>query len=295
MNRIAFATVLIAGFMLCADCLGKSAVPQRAEGVPAQERQALIALYEATDGVHWKNHEGWMGPTGTECNWYGVLCDNFSQKITTVMSLDLPENDLNGRIPDVIGQLAHLQQLFLFHNKLTGRLPDSMIRRWLAGSLWVNVEALQLTGVSEIDYEWSSSSLLCTQHRVLLHADGNAERFTELCRNATPDDRTTFCAVEKGRVMWEDFGRLAWLIEKNGFFALKHDYDRSITEGVFESTRVTRNRKQYEVISYADAGPNELWAILRAAQGVSSSIEWESSETLPKCPRWDKPKTDSSN
>jgi hypothetical protein len=37
--------------------------------VPAWEREALIAIYNATDGDNWSNKTGWLGDAGTECDW----------------------------------------------------------------------------------------------------------------------------------------------------------------------------------------------------------------------------------
>ena len=42
--------------------------------IPQEERDALIALYNSTDGANWKDNTGWMGEAGTECDWKGVTC-----------------------------------------------------------------------------------------------------------------------------------------------------------------------------------------------------------------------------
>ncbi len=81
---------------------------------------------------------------------------------------------------------------------------------------------------------------------------------------------------------------LAWTLEKSGYFMLQADYNRTITDAAFISTRVTRNGKKYEVVEYAGGGPLELWMIHRAIEGVSSTMEWSMSETLPECPHWSK-------
>ncbi len=44
--------------------------------IPSKERNALIELYNSTDGVHWNDNSGWLGAVGTECNWKGINCDN---------------------------------------------------------------------------------------------------------------------------------------------------------------------------------------------------------------------------
>jgi len=45
--------------------------------IPEQERQALIDFYNNTGGENWSFscRKGWLGDTGTECNWYGVKCN----------------------------------------------------------------------------------------------------------------------------------------------------------------------------------------------------------------------------
>jgi hypothetical protein len=109
MNRIALAIGLMASFLAYPECVGQTASggsPSPVKGISAQERQALVALYEATDGNHWKNHAGWLGPTGSECSWYGVDCDPGTSEYATVHDLELSENNLHGRIPEAVGQLA---------------------------------------------------------------------------------------------------------------------------------------------------------------------------------------------
>ena len=46
--------------------------PGKGVAIPPEERQALEALYKATDGDHWKHRVGWLGPVGTGCTWRGL-------------------------------------------------------------------------------------------------------------------------------------------------------------------------------------------------------------------------------
>lgn len=299
MNRLALTLSLLGTLITCAQCFGQAPAGQSSSSghvISARERSALLALFEATDGNHWEKHDGWQGPAGSECDWYGVACEiNPSEGAMVVAALDLTQNNLDGRIPEEIGGLVHIEQLFLYGNKLSGMLPEPMIQRWLSGALWVNMEAPLLTRVTEIDYEYSSSSILCAHHRVILRSDATATLFTERCRNSSPTDRATFCEVKKGKIYGEQFAMLAWTLERNGFFALSARYDRNVTEAAFVSTRVTREGKQHDVVDYARGGPLELWIIEATVEGVSSSIDWNTSEPLPKCPRWDEAKAPQSH
>ena len=42
------------------------------------ERDALVALYNSTDGANWTDNTGWLGEAGTECIWFGVTCSSGS-------------------------------------------------------------------------------------------------------------------------------------------------------------------------------------------------------------------------
>ena len=42
--------------------------------IPTVEREALIALYNSTNGANWTNNSDWLGSAGTECDWYGIDC-----------------------------------------------------------------------------------------------------------------------------------------------------------------------------------------------------------------------------
>lgn len=254
--------------------------------VSEKERQALIALYRATDGDHWNHRDGWLGRPGTECNWHGVGCWSRIDE-PGVTNLDLSENNLVGRIPQAVGQLTHLTELRLWGNHISGQLPHPLIERWLTGALEISAEAALLTDVTRIEFESDPSGLLCGLRRIILDSDGRAAFFAKRCRDATPDDRETFCEVKEGRVAPGQFAALGWLLEKNGFYGLHAEYSRSVTHAAFETTRVTRGGKRHEVENYANAGPFELWVIQNAIQGVALSIEWEKPTAQPECPKWD--------
>ena len=290
---LALAIVLMSSGFVSA----QSAEKTRDRTVPSREREILLKLYQATDGDHWKRRDGWGGPVGTECDWYGVRCS--SKSVTeeqmakpdwykwslSVFGLSLSENNLKGKIAEEVAHLADMEFLDVYKNHLTERLPNPLIQRWLSGHLSITAETSLLTDVSEIDFESSSSSVLCASHRIILRADESAVMFTERCRNASPNDRRTYCEVKKGRTIYE-FAKLGWLLEQNDFNRLEPEYDRNVTDIGFERMRVSRNGKTSEVVNYGDAGPFRLWAIQRAVEGAAFDIDWDKTFIQPKCPRW---------
>lgn len=291
MNKLALILGLISiqvfYYQCAAQTSDKTSLSAPSERVSVEERQALIAIYEATGGDHWKNHTGWMGAPGTECNWYGVECGSDENGHLVVTSLVLSENDLKGSIPKTASKLTHLEWLHLHGNNLTGVLPPALIQRWVSGALWIAAEASMFTSVTEIDFENSASALLCDRHRIIFRADGTAIRYDLRCRNSTPDDRATFCEVRHGQIFGSGFGLLAYSFDRNHFYSLNPEYWRNVTDSSFASTRVIRGEKKYEVVDYAEGGPFELWTIELLIEGVASSIDWEKPTPQPECPRWD--------
>jgi hypothetical protein len=258
--------------------------PGLAQGVSADEREALLALFRATGGDHWTHRVGWLGPPGTECNWHGVSCDLRFEEPTTVTRLDLYSNNLSGPVPEELARLGHLEWLVLSDNHLSGRLPERILARWREGPLSIGADAPQLTAISEIDFEFSTV-VYCAFRRVVLRADGTASQFRELCRTPEADDPHEYCEVREGRIWPTEFGKLGRLLEDRGFFALPEDYHRNITHGGSEVTRATRDGKVHRVSNYADAGPFDLWIMQRAIEGVAEAdVEWMKTTTKSKCP-----------
>ena len=97
------------------------------------DREALVALYNATDGPNWANNENWLSdaPIG---EWYGVRTDD-NGRVTRLL---LRENQLSGEIPPELGNLANLEDLYLSANELSGEIPPEF------GNL-VNLEDLYLS------------------------------------------------------------------------------------------------------------------------------------------------------
>lgn len=79
--------------------------------IPESERQALIALYESTDGPNWTRQSNWLGPSGSEAQWFGVTIEDGH-----VVRLRLWANGVDGILPPQIGDLGELRELSFCSN-----------------------------------------------------------------------------------------------------------------------------------------------------------------------------------
>jgi hypothetical protein len=99
---------------------------------------ALIELYNNTDGDNWTVNTGWsIGATGANCKpceWYGITCDN----LNNVIGIDLFNNNLNGVIPNSLSEVRTLRTLKLMNNNLSGDFPD----------IWSTLDVLEFIDLS---------------------------------------------------------------------------------------------------------------------------------------------------
>ena len=102
--------------------------------MPATDRVALMALYEATGGADWLNSDNW-GSGASIGEWHGVSVDDRGRVTLLVLS----DNNLRGEIPPELGDLPELGILYLSDNQLSGTIPPEL------GKL-ANLEALFLSG-----------------------------------------------------------------------------------------------------------------------------------------------------
>ena len=104
----------------------------------------------------------------------------------------------------------------------------------------------------------------------------------------------------------DDFAKLAWLIEKDGFFDLERHFDPNLPPlpplppgtdrslplfyGIpspVDKIRVTRDGETV-VVRSDNPGPYRfrLWSVQRAIEGVAASlVEWKRPTTRSKCPK----------
>ena len=110
------------------------------------EREALMDLYNSTNGASWVNNTNW-GSDKPVSEWFGIQCNadgtiwdidlrqnNLQGTIPASIGnfvnltiLTLESNELYGEIPSEIGKLKNLGALSLHHNQLSGTLPESLV------------------------------------------------------------------------------------------------------------------------------------------------------------------------
>lgn len=144
------------------------------------ELDALIAIYNTTDGDNWINNNNWDITTTDPCkpcldDWHGIICEN--GKITklllnnnnlsgslpasignfsNVIEIDLRTNAISGAIPSEIGNLTKLETLYLFNTDVGGNIPTTFAQLSNLKALFINLN--ELTGI--IPSELSSLSEL---------------------------------------------------------------------------------------------------------------------------------------
>jgi Leucine-rich repeat (LRR) protein len=120
--------------------------------LPQSECEALLALYNSTNGSSWKSNTGW-NTNNTPCSWKGVTCR--SGHVTAIV---LTDNNLTGNLPPELGNLANLQRFYLGNNQLSGSLPSEWST--LVNLQWLYLDNNQLSG--NLPPEWSNLANLQT-------------------------------------------------------------------------------------------------------------------------------------
>ena len=91
-------------------------------GSPDWDRDALVALYNATGGPDWNDNTNWLSDAPLR-EWFGVQTDWASGRVNW---LRLSSNGLYGEIPPELGNLTGLQSLYLTDNRLRGEIPPEL-------------------------------------------------------------------------------------------------------------------------------------------------------------------------
>ena len=147
--------------------------------IRSPERDALVALYESTNGKTWMHNSNWMTEAPLS-EWHGITTDHNGHvievglrfnKLTgpipaelanldSLRTLDLRGNQLAGPIPTELAQLTNLEVLHLNGNRLTGPVPTELAQLTNLEVLHLNrnrltgpvpSELAQLANLTELD------------------------------------------------------------------------------------------------------------------------------------------------
>ena len=113
------------------------------------QREALKTLYKATKGKMWNNNEGWLSRRPL-AEWAGITCDESGN----VTKIELANNNLQGRLPDIFDIFPALRKVSFRANMLEGELPPSLAK--LPAKCRVDLR----------DNRFSTTTLYVPRHRI---------------------------------------------------------------------------------------------------------------------------------
>jgi len=82
------------------------------------EMTALKRLYDATGGSNWGSSDNWMDHTKPVCSWFGVECAGDRTDNSTITEINLPNNNLDGTMPQMVFAMPALKNLNLKENNI---------------------------------------------------------------------------------------------------------------------------------------------------------------------------------
>lgn len=94
-------------------------VTTNAQAVNKTDSLALVDLYNSTKGANWFQHTNWL--TGPVSSWYGITVEG-----NRVTRIGLTYNNVNGPLPETIGNLTALQYFEMNINPMSGTLPSTI-------------------------------------------------------------------------------------------------------------------------------------------------------------------------
>ncbi|MGB1293829.1 MAG: leucine-rich repeat domain-containing protein [Flavobacteriales bacterium] len=133
------------------DCTGKFTVP-------TTEKNALIEIYNATNGDQWTNNTRWLQNNNVS-SWYGVTVELVGGE-KHVTKLSLYNNNLNGFIPDAIADLPYLKEINFGYNNLSGGISSNTST--LDSLENINVRNCQIPGVLDLSNNPNLSQVTAT-------------------------------------------------------------------------------------------------------------------------------------
>ena len=156
------------------------------------DHNALVALYNSTNGQSWNNNSGWLNNDIPISSWFGITETN-----NRVTEINLQNNGMFGSIPSEISQLSMLTRFDVFGNFIDGSIPTEF------GSLpnltWLDFRNNRLTG--SIPQELTNLNNLFVMIVSNNNLSGTVPDFTNLTTNGALD----FLWIDNNQFVFADF------------------------------------------------------------------------------------------
>ena len=111
---------LHAGLLAAVTALTLVGVARTQEPV-SPDGEALVALYNSTDGENWSVNTNWLSDEPVDSR-HGVTTNGEGR----VRRIDLENNRLSGPLPPALGSLSAPEYLRLGNNRLIGQIPTEL-------------------------------------------------------------------------------------------------------------------------------------------------------------------------
>lgn len=252
--------------------------------ISPEERAALVAFFEATGGPHWIHKDGWLGPSGSECDWYGVQCGKESSgplagKLS-VQGLELPNNGLAGSVPPDSIALIGLNRLILRGNSIRGPIPEELLQKFDDGILHIDPLSL-IDDVEYIIFSFESPSVACSGYDAHILANGSVHLARRDCGRGKSGTHFN-CRIQEGRT--PSFDILGRYLIRTGFFS-KLGSSETFVGSDMEQMSVSAKRKSKPPVTYTTLGVSSLsdWSLSMVLEGVISTTTWEGSAVKTVC------------
>ena len=123
-----FQFITISDQLFCNTRINTDTIQFEGDDYPLKAARELQNFFKKTGGQNWKNENKWpVNPLTANCNpcdgWYGITCEN-----NKIVSIELPENNLNGTLTEMPVIFPYLRKLDLSENRLRGCIPAGYLK-----------------------------------------------------------------------------------------------------------------------------------------------------------------------
>jgi Leucine Rich Repeat (LRR) protein len=278
---------LVAALLGC----GRAQAQQPSGQLSPIERQVLVELFASTGGARWTNHEGWSTSMPV-CDWHGVVCDFIDGDANRpfVAGLSLALNNLEGRLPASLAKLPRLRSLDVTGNRLSGAIPEPLLRRWDQHRLELSGDGNAFSDmIVRASIAYAASGVLCAEHDDLrFHLDldaGTGRAVLQSVRCADSQSRQTYCLVREGTT--GSFARLSRELGRLGFARFASSYDdplMTVTHGLSLTTAAMwGDGSRQSVETYNRQGPRQVWVAQELFLALLAEASWDRETRRPTC------------